>query len=251
LNDQHHDSDGQDLGSEPFAEEDGDPVAAFEALRGTVEELSRDLTREMTTIRKGVEAAFDQFDRQGAPVDYSADLGRIVDNLSVVGESLQAVEKLPVLRLNPNELTRAAERGGESLARSLAREVEEAKRDLVREAGILAEYTKSAREREIQARNLWIAGFGGLVMGIAAILILPHLLPYEFDTRIASAVMWADRWNAGAAMMQAGNPAGASWLADANQLARLNADALEKCRKVANDANKDQKCTITVPVAGK
>lgn len=75
---------------EPFApeaidspdEEAGDPAAAFEALRETVEDLAGDLSREMTTIRKGVEAAFDRFEAFGEPTDYSADLGRLVQGLA-------------------------------------------------------------------------------------------------------------------------------------------------------------------------
>lgn len=251
MNDQHYDDGRQDLESEPFIEEDGDPAVAFEALRGTVEELSRDLTREMTTIRKGVEAAFDQFDRQGAPVDYSADLGRIVDNLSIVGESLQAIEKLPVLRLNPNDITRAAEKGGESLAKSLAREVEEAKRDLVREAGILAQYTKSAREREVQVRNLWFTGVGGLVAGAAAITLLLLCLPVGLDSHVAATIMHEGRWNAGFAIMSADNPSGASFMNSASLLVQANSNVIEKCQAAAAKAGQDQKCTITVPVPGK
>ncbi|MER9586060.1 DUF6118 family protein [Mesorhizobium sp. M0276] len=55
-------------GFEPKASPDDavDPAQAFEALRQTVEDLAGDLTREMTTIRKGVEAAFEEFERSPA-----------------------------------------------------------------------------------------------------------------------------------------------------------------------------------------
>ena len=79
-NDRSQDRDGME--PETFHEDGaGDPVAAFEALRETIEDLAADLGREMTTIRKGVESAFDQFERQGAPVDYSAELGRMTQQL--------------------------------------------------------------------------------------------------------------------------------------------------------------------------
>ena len=83
-------------------EDDGDPAAAFDALRSTVANLSGDLRREMATIRKGVEAAFDQLERQGTPIDYSADLGRVAQQLSTMTERISAMEKLPLLRQGPD-----------------------------------------------------------------------------------------------------------------------------------------------------
>ena len=63
------DDDREEIEPEALADDAGDPAAAFDALRQTVEDLAGDLTREMTTIRKGVEAAFEEFDRQGPPQD--------------------------------------------------------------------------------------------------------------------------------------------------------------------------------------
>lgn len=229
----------------------GDPAQAFDELRQVVEKLSREIGGEMTVIRKGVEAAFDQFDRIGKPVDYSADLGRIAQHLDHVGESLQALEELPVLRLQPNQLTRAAEMGGEGLVKSLAREVEEAKRDLVREAHILASYTKGARERKAQNRNLWFVGLGELAGGVALIMLLPHFLPYDADSYVAAAVMQQNRWNAGFAVMAADNPSSATFMGRAGVLVQANADAIDKCRTAASKAGQDQKCTIVVPVSSK
>ena len=51
-------------------------------LRETVENLAADLKREMTTIRKGVEAAFEEFDRQGPAQDYKPELAQIVRQLA-------------------------------------------------------------------------------------------------------------------------------------------------------------------------
>ena len=50
-------------GFAPGAEQDdaGDPAAAFEALRRTIEKQGGQIGAEMTIIRRGVEAAFDQF----------------------------------------------------------------------------------------------------------------------------------------------------------------------------------------------
>ena len=71
--------DGEDIEAEPEARDDGagDPAAAFEALRHTVEGQGAALAAEIAIIRRGVEAAFDQFDKLSSPPDYGADLGRI------------------------------------------------------------------------------------------------------------------------------------------------------------------------------
>ncbi|RKI29377.1 hypothetical protein D7X55_42690, partial [Corallococcus sp. AB049A] len=63
------DDDREGFEAEAMDEDAGDPAAAFDALRETVENLAADLKREMTTIRKGVEAAFEEFDRQGPAQD--------------------------------------------------------------------------------------------------------------------------------------------------------------------------------------
>src|SRR5690606_28687931 len=47
-----------------------DPAVAFEALRRTIEAQGKQLGAEMTVIRRGVEAAFDQFERFQQPTDY-------------------------------------------------------------------------------------------------------------------------------------------------------------------------------------
>lgn len=116
MADEYRDERAEGMEPEEFHEDDaGDPAAAFEALRATIEELSADLRREMTTIRKGVEAAFDQFERQGAPVDYSADLGAMSQQLATLTERVHGVEKSPILRQGAEHYARALENGGRGL----------------------------------------------------------------------------------------------------------------------------------------
>ncbi len=52
------DDDRDEFGPDASAEDAGDPAAAFDALRETVENLAADLKREMTTIRKGLRGHF-------------------------------------------------------------------------------------------------------------------------------------------------------------------------------------------------
>ena len=92
------DDDREEFGPGASADDAGDPAAAFDALRETLENLAADLKREMTTIRKGVEAAFEEFDRHGPPQDYKPELAQIVQQLAHVGERVHGVEQSPILR---------------------------------------------------------------------------------------------------------------------------------------------------------
>jgi hypothetical protein len=233
------------------AEDAGDPAAAFEALRRSVEKLTRDLGGEMTVIRRGVETAFDQLEKLQQPTDYGTDLGRILHQLAHVGERLVAVEQSPVLRNGPEHYARALERGGESLVGSAAQHIGRQAADLERTANNLARHVASARERHIQDRWLWGVGAAGLAAGVLLTLFLPRVLPGSVDMAVASTVMNADRWTAGSTLMQSGDPEGWRGVVDASNLVRANTAALTSCAEAAAKAKKDQSCTITVPASAR
>ena len=235
-------------GFAPGAEQDdaGDPAAAFEALRRTIEKQGGQIGAEMTIIRRGVEAAFDQFEKYRQPPDYGPDLGKIIQFLAVVEERLAGVEQSPILRNGAEHYARALERSGESLVRTAALEFEGKGRDLEREAVNLAAYTKSAYDRKSQDFRMWMAGLAGLAVGAFLVLLLPRILPFAADTHVAATVMGEDRWNAGVTMMQIADPGRWRGLLDAWQLARDNAEAIGQCAEAARTAGADQQCTITV-----
>lgn len=227
-------------------DEAGDPAAAFDALRQAVEGLAGDLTREMTTIRKGVEAAFEEFDRQGPPQDYKPELAQIVQQLAHVGERLQGVEQSPILKNGPQHYAAALERSGEGLVRTAAQQLERQASDLERTANSLARRVAAARDR--QQQDHWLGGVGatGLVAGVLLTLFLPRVLPGSVEMAVASTVMNDERWKAGISLMQSGSPEGWQSIVDASNLVRANTDALTRCAEAAAKAKKDQSCTITV-----
>ena len=240
------DDDREGFEPEASPEDAGDPAAAFEALRRTIEKQGGQIGAEMTIIRRGVEAAFDQFEKYRQPPDYGPDLGRIIQFLAVVEERLEAVEQLPILRNGAEHYARALERSGEGLVRTAALELEGKGRDLEREAQNLAAYTKSAYDRKSQDFRMWMAGLAGLAVGVFLILLLPRILPFAADTHVAATVMGEDRWNAGVTMMQIADPGRWRGVVDAWQLARDNAEAIGQCAEAARSAGADQQCTITV-----
>ena len=224
----------------------GDPAAAFEALRRTVEKQGGQLNAEMTVIRRGVELALEQAEKIRQPPDYGPDLGKIIKFLAVVEQRLEAVEQSPILRNGPQHYAAVLERGGEGLMRTAVQQLERQATDLERAGRNLSAHVASARERRQQDHWLWSAGATGLVAGVLLTLFLPRVLPGSVDMAVASIAMNADRWNAGSALMQSGSPTGWRGLADASNLVRANTDALTRCAEAAAKAKKDQSCTITV-----
>jgi len=235
-------------GFEPEAAPDdaGDPAAAFEALRRTVEAQGKQLNAEMTIIRKGVELALEQSEKVQKQPDYGPDLGKIIQFLAIVDERLEAVEQSPILRNGPEHYARALERSGESLVKTAAQQLEGKGRDLEREANNLAAYTKSAYDRRSQDLRMWIAGGVGLLAGALLVLLLPRILPFAADTHVAAIIIGQDRWNAGVTMMQAADFGGWRSVEAASQLVRDNAEAIGRCSEAARAAGEDQRCTITV-----
>lgn len=237
---------GIELEASPDDDAD-DPAQAFEALRQTVEDLAGDLTREMTTIRKGVEAAFEEFERFQQPADYGPDLGRVVQQLAGVGERLKAVEQSPILRHGAEHYAGMLERGGESLVRTASQQLEHRSTDLERTANNLARHVAGARERHVQDRLLWVVGTAGLVLGVLLTLFVPRVLPFSAATHTAALVMGNDRLNAGYAMIRAADPLETGKMEWGRRFYDFNGDSISACLKTAKQTGKDQKCAITVP----
>jgi hypothetical protein len=79
---------------------------------------------------------------------------------------------------------------------------------------------------------LWTAGIAFL-FGLLASPIFARLLPFGLDGRVAAYILQADRWGAGAALIQAGNPQAWRGMMDGHNLARSNQDTLAACRDAA------------------
>ena len=78
------------------------------------------------------------------------------------------------------------------------------------------------------------------------VVVLACVLPFGLNSYVAAGIMEEDRWHAGQALMQAGNPAGWKlFTADAN-LTNANRQKVDACRAAAIKAKQDQNCTIIV-----
>ena len=240
------DDDREGIEPEALDEDAGDPAAAFDALRRTIETQGAQIGAEMTVIRRGLEAAFDQFEKIEPQADYKPQLAQLVQALDSVAQRMHGVEQSPILRQGAQHYAAALERSGEGLVRTAVQQLERQASDLERAGRNLSAHVASARERKRQ--NWWlVAAFAlGLIVGALVMLFLPRLLPFSAAPRVASVVMGERPWQAGMSLMAFGSPEAWQRVASADQLLETNREAVAACWEAARTAGEDQRCTITV-----
>lgn len=224
-------------------DDDGDEAAkAFEALRKSIDRRNSATTAELKTIRKGIEALFDQIETLQAKPDFAADLAQLKQIGVLVAKRLEALEASPALKLGIN----AFERAGTDLVKTSAQAFDQRAQRFDYAAASLERITKNIADRHIYRRYVAIAGGAGVLVGAVLLLFLPRLLPFDADSHVAAAVMGKSRWDAGATIMHVTNPE--VWKAAvANaQLGVDNVEALTRCRQVAFKTRQTQKCTVKV-----
>jgi hypothetical protein len=241
------DDDREGIEPEALDEDAGDPAAAFDALRRTIETQGAQIGAEMTVMRRGLEAAFDQLERIEPQADYKPQLAQLVQQLGIVAERLHGVEQSPILRQGAQHYAAVLERSGEALIRTAAQTLERQASDLERAGRNLAAHVASARERDRQNWWLVVAVVVGMTIGALVMLFLPRLLPFSAAPRVASVVMGETPWRAGMSLMAFDSPESWQRVASADQLIAANREAVTACWEAARTAGEDQRCTITVP----
>lgn len=166
--------------------------------------------------------------------------------LAVVAQHLDAVEKSSALRNGPDHYARALESAGDQISGNAVRAIEARGQSPERVSAELGDRVRSARLRRDQDWWVWGAAGIGLAAGVLLTLFLLRVLAGSVDMAVASTAMSADGWNAGISLMQSGSPQGWRGLVDASNLVRANKEALTACAEAAAKAKKDQRCTIAV-----
>ena len=205
-----------------------------------------DLRAEVTVMRKAVETLPTLIEEFSAP-DYAPSFGSIAKALTSVEARLAGIEGHPALTMTP-------EAHGRAMARIVAASTDEATRALRDETGAvqrerqsLAMIVGDARTQEQQRKMQRWFGAGGLAIGLVLFPLLAAVAPGgSFLAALATGRF--DRWQAGAGLMAAADPAGSRGLAIASRLMNANSEALQACSDAAKKAGKEQKCTITVSV---
>lgn len=215
----------------------GDPAKAFE-----------DLCAEVSVMRRAVEALPHALaaNRPPVPHDYRSDIGKVALGLGAVIGRLNEIEKHPALRMTPEAYGQAITRAGTTVMSEAGEKLDNAALDHDRARGDLADMVGTLRGRGQQRRVLCWTGGIALVVGLILSPFVASVLPFGMNTRVAALVMTTDGWDAGWALLRAGDPAGWHDAAAGFNLVQANRDALVACQQAAATAGRDQRCIVIV-----
>lgn len=223
----------QDTAEEPPHEVDA--AQAFEDLRG-----------EVSVLRRAVEGLSGEW-KANQPPDYTVTLGAIAKGLATVAGRLEGIEGHPALKLTPQQHQEAIAQACNALVREAVQKLEGATAAAAKEQQTLAGLIGSAHTQDKQLKWLLWTGGIALLLGLLASPIFARLLPFGLDGQVAAFILEADRWHAGATLMEAGSPEAWRGLMDDFNLVKSNQAALAACHAAAVQAKKEQRCTVVVP----
>ncbi len=229
----------------------GDPAAAFDALRLSVETQGASLAQQMADLRRGIEAASEGIDKIGRGPDCSVDLARIMKSLGQVSSQLQAIQNSPsLIEVAADQYVKKFEESGTAMLSAAITVFGESSHELRGVSEKLGERLALAKGRYVRLKFLGLAGGAGgaigAALGVLMALFLPRFLPASAAMTAASTVMGEDRWNAGAALMRAGDPHKWDDYMYAASVVWTNRAALSDCQDAAAKAKKKQPCLFVI-----
>ena len=228
--------------SEPHAGDD--PTAAFERLRGEVS-LLRHAVEGLTAARENIDIP-----------DYEPTLERTEKVLGILVQQIDGVRKSPAMTLTPENMGGRLNGAVAEATRELRNQVQAADTVMRSAARDLSDMVASARRGDEQNRWLYIAGVGGLVLGVLLYALIAgpiaRTMPtsWHWPERMATRVLdERSAWDAGQRLMQTAAPESWGLIVAAAPLADGNREAIEACRTSATKAKKPVRCTIEVKPA--
>jgi hypothetical protein len=208
-------------------DDDSEPTAAeraFDALRAEVAAMRQVMRSLPEVIIKS------------QPADTTETLGAIAKRLEIVGNFMAAIEQHPAIRTTPAQYNQAIAAAGEGLITKSVRTLDIATAEAVKERRELAAMIGTMRGKWKQWEWLGWTGIGAFFLGLLISPMFTRVLPFG----------WDDRWGAGTALMQAGNPEAWRGLMDDFNLVKSNQEALAACHAAAAKSKKEQHCSIVV-----
>ena len=209
------------------------------------EQAFEELRAEVKVLRRAVEALPEAW-AANRPANYTETLGAIAKKLEILASHLQAIEQHPAIRMSPEQHQRAIVAAGEELIHNAVQKLDSATAEAVKERRELAGLIGSMRGQRQQWKWLAWTGAVALLLGLLVSPVFARWLPFGLDGQVAAFIMQADRWNAGAALMQAQSPQGWRDLESAAELLTPNKAALAACRDAAVKTRREQHCAIVV-----
>jgi hypothetical protein len=217
-----------------------------ESGQGGAEQAFKDLRAEVKVLRRAVEALPEAW-AANRPANYTATLGQIAKGLENLAGQVHAIEQHPAISMTPAQHQQAIVRAGDGAMDGALRKLDSATADAVKARHELAGLVGSMRGQQKQFEQLFWIGLVAVLLGLLISPLFARLLPFGLDGRVAALILRADRWDAGAALMQAQSPEAWRVLMDGGKLSTANSDALGACRDAASKTKKEQRCTIVVP----
>lgn len=185
--------------------------------------------------------------------DYSTTLTDMAKRLGAISRGINAIADHPAMQLTPDSLGARIEAVAESARRSDHDRIRQALTELDRATQDLRAITVQARTAGEQRQQLFQVAGGCVLAGIFLWSFLPGTIArampesWHWPERIAARMVGASSlWDAGARMMQAGDPQAWNALLHAVDIQRDNRDVIHACRKTATSTKQSVHCTLTV-----
>lgn len=210
------------------------------------------LEGEMALMRRAVEHLAAEKADVTIP-DYTTTLGEMSQYLNQAQQELKTIAARPALKLTPRDLAQHIDDAARMVRRSDHEELRGARERYDRAAHTLNGVVATVRAADQQQKHLvWAAGLGVLA-GCLLSAILPGVilrtLPDSWhgpEKMAAHIVGERSMWEAGARLMQAGDPEGWQGVVAATQLMRENQDAIQNCEEAVVTTGRPARCTIEI-----
>ena len=237
-------------------EPEPDPPAPEGASDPAAEAFAR-LEGELALMRRAVQHLAAERADIVIP-DYGTTLTDMAKRLGVISRGITTIADHPAMQLTPDSLGARIEAVAESARRSDHDRIKQARTDLNHAAQDMRAVTAQAQTAGEQRQQLFQVAAGSVLAGIFLWSFLPGTIArampdsWNWPERIATRMVGASSlWDAGARMMQAGDPQAWSALLHAADIQRDNREAIEACRKSATTTRQPVRCTVRIRAENK
>ena len=237
-------------------EPEPDPPAPEAASDPAAEAFAR-LEGELALMRRAVQHLAAERADIVIP-DYGTTLTDMAKRLGAISRGINTIADHPAMQLTPDSLGARIEAVAESARRSDHDRIKQARADMDHATRDLRALTAQARTAGEQRQQLFQVAGGCMLAGIFLWSFLPGTIArtmpdsWNWPERIATRMVGASSlWDAGARMMQAGDPQAWNALLNAADIQRNNRDAIEACRKSATTSRQPVRCTVRIQAENK
>lgn len=232
-------------------EPEPDPPAPEGASDPAAEAFAR-LEGELALMRRAVQHLAAERADIVIP-DYGTTLTDMAKRLGAISRGITTIADHPAMQLTPDSLGARIEAVAESARRSDHDRIKQARTDLNHAAQDMRAVTAQAQTAGEQRQQLFQVAGGCVLVGIFLWSFLPGTIArtmpesWHWPERIATRMVGASSiWDAGAGMMQAGDPQAWNALLHAADIQRDNREAIEACRKSATTTRQPVRCTVRI-----